>query len=103
MKSKNPLLVFALLACCSLSALAQVDRIEGDVVKAGTKEPVVGADVVIERTDIKGSYPVKTDKKGHYLHAGVPFVGTYAVMISAPGHEPAFQSGIRPGRGANQL
>lgn len=99
MKSKNLLLALALLIAGAVSALAQVGRIEGDVVKAGTKEPVVGAEVVIERTDIKGSYPVKTDKKGHYLHAGVPFVGTYTVIVSAPGHEPSFQSGIRPDRG----
>lgn len=99
MKIKNLLSAMmggALLTLMSLSAFAQVGRLEGDVVKAGTGEPIAGAEVQIIRTDIKGNYPVKTDKKGHFLHAGVPFVGTYTVIISAEGHEPAFATGIRP-------
>lgn len=86
----------ALMAMLSVSAFAQVGRLEGDVVKAGTTEPVVGAEVQIVRTDIKGNYPVKTDKKGHFLHAGVPFVGTYTILISAEGCEPAYFAGLRP-------
>src|SRR5215813_8073264 len=98
MKIKHPLSVFAgcaLIALASLTALAQTGRLEGDVVKADTKEPIVGAEVQIERTDIKGSYPVKTDKKSHFLHAGVPYVGTYIVMVSAPGCQPDFVQGIK--------
>lgn len=99
MKIKN--LLSAILGCAfltvlSLNAYAQVGRMEGDVFKAGTTEPIVGADVQIIRTDIKGNYPVKTDKKGHFLHAGVPFVGTYTVIVSAEGHEPSFFTGVRP-------
>jgi len=93
MKIKHLLSVFAgcaLIALTSLTAAAQTGRLEGDVVKADTKEPIVGAEVQIERTDIKGSYPVKTDKKGHFLHAGVPYVGTYTVMVSAPGCQPDY-------------
>ncbi|MGH9935250.1 MAG: carboxypeptidase regulatory-like domain-containing protein, partial [Blastocatellia bacterium] len=85
----------ALIAFASLTAAAQVGRLEGDVVKADTKEPIAGAEVQIERTDIKGSYPVKTDKKGHFLHAGVPLTGTYTLLVSAPGCEPTFLTGIR--------
>lgn len=99
MKIKNLLpavLGCALLTLLSVSAFAQVGRIEGDVLKAGTTEPIIGAEVQIVRTDIKGNYPVKSDKKGHFLHAGVPFVGTYTVIVSAEGHEPAFFSGVRP-------
>ena len=98
MKIKHPLSVFAgcaLIAVASLTALAQTGRLEGDVVKADTKEPIVGAEVQIERTDIKGSYPVKTDKKGHFLHAGVPYVGVYTIMVSAPGCQPDFIQGIK--------
>lgn len=98
MKSKqlwSACLSLALLALLGASALAQVGRLEGSVVKADTKEPVVGAEVQIERTDIKGSYPVKTDKKGTFLHAGVPLTGTYTVIVSAPGHQPQFFAGIR--------
>ena len=91
MNIKHLLSVFAgcaLIALASLTAMAQTGRFEGDVVKADTKEPVVGAEVQIERVDIKGSYPVKTDKKGHFLHAGVPYVGTYTILVSAPGCRP---------------
>jgi tetratricopeptide (TPR) repeat protein len=85
----------ALIALVSLTATAQTGRLEGDVVKADTKEPIVGAEVQIERTDIKGSYPVKTDKKGHFLHAGVPYVGTYSVIVSAPGCQPDFVQNVK--------
>jgi len=98
MKIKHLLPVFAgcaLIALTSLTATAQTGRLEGDVVKADTKEPIVGAEVQIERTDIKGSYPVKTDKKGHFLHAGVPYVGTYTIIVSAPGCQPDFVQNIK--------
>lgn len=98
MKIKNLLsavLGCALMTLVSVSASAQVGRLEGDVVKVGG-EPVVGAEVQIIRTDIKGNYPVKTDKKGHFLHAGVPFVGTYTILVSAEGCEPMFMTGLRP-------
>jgi len=95
MKIKHLLSVVAMIALASLTAAAQTGRLEGDVVKADTKEPIVGAEVQIERTDIKGSYPVKTDKKGHFLHAGVPYVGTYTVIVSAPGCQPDFVQSIK--------
>lgn len=92
------LLSIAFLAMIAASALAQVGRIEGDVKKADTNEPIADAVVDIVRTDIKGNYTVKTDKKGHYLHAGVPFVGTYTILVSAPGYAPTFLPGVRPDR-----
>jgi len=98
MNIKHLLSVFAgcaLIALASLTAMAQTGRFEGDVVKADTKEPVVGAEVQIERVDIKGSYPVKTDKKGHFLHAGVPYVGTYTIIVSAPGCAPDFIQNVK--------
>ena len=79
-----------------ITATAQVGRLEGDVTKVGSAEPVVGAEVQIVRTDIKGNYNVKTDKKGHFLHAGVPYVGTYTLIISAEGCAPYFMTSIRP-------
>ena len=96
MKIKNLLMSCALIAFASFAAFAQVGRIEGDVVKADTKEPVPGAKVQIVRMDIKGNYDVNSDKKGHFLHAGVPYVGNYTLIISAPNCEPQFLTGIRP-------
>jgi tetratricopeptide (TPR) repeat protein len=96
MKIKHLFSACALLALTSAAAFAQVGRLEGDVTKADTKEPVIGAEIQIEREDIKGSYPIKSDKKGHFLHAGVPYVGRYTLIVSAPGCEPMFMTGLRP-------
>jgi tetratricopeptide (TPR) repeat protein len=96
MKIKHLLSALTLTALAGIAAFAQVGRIEGDIVKAGSTEPIVGAEIQIERQDIKGTYPVKSDKKGHFLHAGVPYVGTYTLIVSAPGFAPTFLSGIRP-------
>jgi tetratricopeptide (TPR) repeat protein len=98
MKIKHLLSVFAgcaLIALASLTASAQTGRLEGDVVKADTKEPITNAEVMIERTDIKGSYKANIDKKGHFLHAGVPYTGTYTILVSAPGCQPDFVQGIK--------
>jgi tetratricopeptide (TPR) repeat protein len=88
--------VCAFTLSASTFALAQVGRIEGDVKKAGTEEPVVGATIEIVRTDIKGNYKVTSDKKGHFIHAGVPYVGTYTLLVSADGYAPTYLAGIRP-------
>src|SRR4030095_15521932 len=68
----------------------------GAVKKEGSDETIVGALVDIVRTDIKGDYPVKSDKKGHFLHAGVPYSGKYTLLVSADGFQPTFFSDIRP-------
>jgi tetratricopeptide (TPR) repeat protein len=86
------------IAACAVAASAQTTQVEGTVKLKqadGTEVPVVGAQVDIYRTDIKSDYHVKTDKKGHYLHAGLPFVGTYTIIVSAPGAQPAYASGLR--------
>src|SRR5262245_23557102 len=88
---------FTLVALASMSASAQVARIDGTVVKNHTKDPVVGAEVQIVRTDIKGNYDVKTDKKGSFLHAGIPLTGTYTIIVSAPSLQPSYFAGVKPG------
>ncbi|MGA2715181.1 MAG: carboxypeptidase-like regulatory domain-containing protein, partial [Bryobacteraceae bacterium] len=51
------------LLLLSLPVFAQTTSIEG-IVKDPDGKPLQGAIVKIDRTDVKGSYPVKTDKKG---------------------------------------
>ncbi len=86
-----------LLALAVASASAQVGRIEGVVKKQGSGEPIEGAVVDIIREDIKGNYgPLKTNKKGEFLHAGVPYVGRYTILVSAPGCAPYYATGVRP-------
>jgi len=65
----------------------------------GTVVPIQGATVHFVRTDIKQDLgSVKTDKNGKYVRVGVPFVGTYSLLISAPNSTPAYQLDIRPGQ-----
>jgi tetratricopeptide (TPR) repeat protein len=79
----------AVFAACFLGfaavAPAQVSGIEGNV-KTPDGNPIVGAVIKIERKDIKGSYNVKTDKKGHYGHYGLP-LGTYKLTLEVEGKE----------------
>lgn len=79
----------------SLPAFGQTTSIEG-IVKDTDGKPLQGATVKIDRTDIKGSYPVKTDKKGHYGHYGLP-MGMFDVSILGPdGQVKDSMKGVRP-------
>ena len=98
----NPLLrtLFAalLVAASAVAASAQSTQVNGKVTLKqadGTVVPVAGAQIDIYRTDIKAEFHTKTDKKGNYIHAGLPFVGTYTVAVSAPGARPTFASKLR--------
>ncbi len=59
------------------NAAAQTSAIEGEVI-GEDGNPVKGALILIERQDIRGTYKVKTNKKGRFFHAGLP-LGTYVV------------------------
>lgn len=65
--------------------MAQTAQIEG-VVKDENGQPLKDALVKIDRKDIKGSYKVKTKKKGDYLHAGLP-LGTYKLTLEVNGKD----------------
>ncbi|MEP6637275.1 MAG: carboxypeptidase regulatory-like domain-containing protein [Acidobacteriota bacterium] len=91
----------ALLACTALPVFAQVGELRGHVVMVqadGTKAPA--ADVIIDvfRTDIAGKYNAKTNKKGEFVFAGVPYVGTYTVAASHPTAQPNWLPGVKAGR-----
>ncbi|HEX8148831.1 MAG TPA: carboxypeptidase regulatory-like domain-containing protein [Pyrinomonadaceae bacterium] len=82
-----------LVAASAVAASAQSTQVSGKVTLKqadGTVAPVAGAQIDIYRTDIKAEFHTKTDKKGNYIHAGLPFVGTYTLVISAPGASPTF-------------
>lgn len=98
----NPLLrtLFAalLVAASAVAASAQTTQVNGTVTLKqadGTVVPAAGAQIDIYRTDIKAEFHTKADKKGKYIHAGLPFVGTYTVVVSAPGASPSYQSKLR--------
>ena len=71
------------------SAFAQISAIEGDV-KGADGQPVKGAQILIEREDMKGTYKgAKTDKKGHYIYNGLP-LGKYKVSVLVDGQTADF-------------
>ncbi|MGH9665083.1 MAG: tetratricopeptide repeat protein [Bryobacteraceae bacterium] len=78
-------LIAPVLMACATVGWAQVSSLEG-VVKDQKGQPLKGALVKIDRKDIKGHYQVKTDKKGHYFHAGLP-LGIYKVSIEVDGKD----------------
>jgi tetratricopeptide (TPR) repeat protein len=57
-------------------------------------KPINGAIVKMERTDQKGSYQVKTNKRGQFMHAGLPW-GTYDVALTVNGQELEAVQGVR--------
>ncbi len=78
--------LLAALVCGLLAAgaaFAQTASLEGEV-KGEDGKPLQGAMVKIIRTDIKGNYQVKTDKKGKWFHAGLP-LGRYQIQLEVNG------------------
>jgi tetratricopeptide (TPR) repeat protein len=85
MSGKVKSLLFSAFAflLLSLPAFGQMTSIEGSV-KGLDGKPLAGATVKFDRTDIKGSYTVKTDKKGKYGHYGLP-MGRYDISVVVDG------------------
>lgn len=92
MKLRNLASALCGLALFAAGALAQTAQIEGDV-KGVDGNPMIGAMVKIDRTDIKAHYQVKTNKKGHYFYAGLAY-GTYNVSISVDGKDQLVAQGV---------
>jgi tetratricopeptide (TPR) repeat protein len=77
----------------AFASFGQTSSLEGDV-KGEDGQPLNGALVKIERKDIKGNYKVKTNKKGHYFHAGLP-LGTYRLVLEVNGKDVDSVDGVR--------
>jgi Tfp pilus assembly protein PilF len=82
---QRPFLVGGLVFLAACSAWAQTTTLEGDI-KDENGQPLKdkGAVIVLDRTDIKGHYQVKSGKKGHWLYTGLPF-GKYDVILQIDG------------------
>jgi tetratricopeptide (TPR) repeat protein len=92
--------LFIALAFLSLTAFGQagMTQIDGTVKlkdKDGKLTPVAGATIDIYRTDIKGHWDVKTDKNGHYIRIGMPYVATFLLIVWGPGIQPQWLNNIR--------
>jgi tetratricopeptide (TPR) repeat protein len=91
----------AIFASTAVLTAAQNGQLRGHVVmkKAdGTTAPVAGALIEVYRTDITGKYETKTDKKGEFVFAGVPYVGTYIVTASMAEARPDWIPNVKAGR-----
>jgi len=64
----------------------------------GQKVPLADAQIDVFRTDMAAKYQTKTNKKGEFVFAGLPFVGTYTVAASHPTAAPNFVPGVKAGR-----
>jgi len=85
MKFRSLAHVAAGMTFLAFSALAQITTIEGDV-KGTDGQLVQNAEIQITRTDIKGSYKTKTNKKGHYIYMGLP-IGNYNIAVLIDGKQ----------------
>jgi len=96
--------VFAVVVLITFSAVstpAQVGELRGHVFMQqpdGQKVPLADAQIDVYRTDISAKYNTKTNKKGEFVFAGLPFVGIYTVAASHPTAQPNFLAGVRAGR-----
>jgi len=93
MKFRTLAATIAVFVLTAVTSLAQITTMEGTVTGLDGK-PIVGAQVKIHRTDIKWDATVKTDKKGHYIHTGVP-LGTYEVTVEVDGKAVDKLAGIK--------
>jgi len=85
----------------AVPAFSQTTAIEG-MVKDETGKPLQGAVINFERTDIKGHYTVKSDKKGHFGHYGLP-LGTYTITCVVDGKVRDTANGFRSGLGEPKI
>ena len=95
------LAVAVLIAAASVTTFAQVAELRGTVVMQqadGQKVPLADAQIDVFRTDIGGKYNTKTNKKGEFVFAGLPLVGTYTVVASHPTARPNWVDGVKTGR-----
>jgi tetratricopeptide (TPR) repeat protein len=84
-----------------MTAVAQVGELRCHVWMQqadGQKVPLADAQVDVFRTDMSAKYNTKTNKKGEFVFAGLPFIGTYTVAASHPTAAPNFLPGVKAGR-----
>lgn len=90
-----------MLFSAAVTASAQVGELHGHVFMQqadGTKVPLADAVIDVYRTDISSKYNTKTNKKGEWIFAGLPYIGTYTVAASHPTAQPTWQPGVKAGR-----
>ena len=97
---------FAVVAVLSTTfvASAQTGELRGKVTMNqadGTKAPAGDVAIDVFRVDVSGKYNTKTNKKGEFVFAGLPYVGTYVVAASHPSARPTYLPNVKVGRGTD--
>lgn len=98
--------IFAVGALLSTAfiASAQTAELRGHVTMNqadGTKAPASDVAIDVYRTDVSGKYNTKTNKKGEFVFAGLPLVGTYTIAASHPAARPTYFPNVKVGRGTD--
>ena len=94
----------AMLLLTNLAVSAQTGQVFGEVVMQqadGKTVPAAGVTIDVYRVDISGKFQTKTDKKGKFIFAGLPFTGTYVIAASAPNARPEILADVKAGRDVN--
>jgi len=85
------LAITLVLLAMAVPAAAQTGGLTGKAtLQDGT--PCAKCIILIERQEIKGTYTVKTGKKGDYVYIGLP-LGTYKITLEDPNGKPLFNFG----------
>jgi tetratricopeptide (TPR) repeat protein len=93
---KNLLVNLAAITLLVLSAVAtcaQTGPLRGHVnlkQADGSTVPAADATIDVYRTDLAGKFNTKTNKKGEFVFAGLPFVGSYIIAVSLTNAQPTF-------------
>ena len=90
-----------LLISAAITGSAQTGELRGHVYmqqEGGEKVPLADAAIDVFRTDLQAKYNTKTNKKGEFVFAGLPFVGTYTVAASHPTARPNWVNNFKVGR-----
>ncbi len=91
----------ALIVSASIVGSAQTGQLRGHVIMKnadGTTTRVAEATVDVFRVDLAAKYQAKTNKKGEFVWAGLPFIGDYVIAASLPGAQPNYLKGVKVGR-----
>lgn len=91
----------AFVLSTSLFVFAQNGQLRGHVTLKqadGTVVPAAEAVVDVFRVDLATHVTLKANKKGEFVHAGLPFGGDYILGVSMPGAQPTYLPGVKVGR-----
>ena len=78
-------------------ASAQTTTVKG-VCKDAQGNPITDAQVFWRNNDNGRTVNLKTNKKGEFVFAGLPYIGTYTIAASHPTAAPTFLQGVKAGR-----